>query len=145
MAEGLFRAALRQQSLSDQEVSVGSAGVAAMPGQVMSLETEEILNDQDASIDGFRSREVNGELVNDADLIIAMTGSHADVLCRYFPRHAKKVYLMGDFIDENEPVAGREIPDPIGMGKEAYVEVAEVMELAIPSILISLLENDTKK
>ena len=131
MAEGLLNAALK----GGGDALVASAGVAAMPGQTASRETLDILAEKKANLNGFRSQEVSESLLGNADLVIAMTSSHADVVRHYFPEMAEKVHLLCDFIDPEEGLAGADIPDPIGMGREAYEEVAEVMELAMPNII----------
>lgn len=133
MAEGLLRAAL--QSHPDLDVSVVSAGVSAMPGDQVSRETQDILLAKSAGLTGFRSQQVDESLLTQADLVIAMTASHADVVTRYFGATRESVHLMCDFIPTEEGLAGADIPDPIGMGPQAYREVAEVMALAVPEII----------
>ena len=134
MAEGLLKAALHCAG-GRSDVDVISAGVAAMPGQPASRETQDILEANGASLKGFRSQSVDESLLDRADLVIAMTESHADVVRRYFPTHAENVALLCDFIDPEEGLGGADIPDPIGMGVEAYEEVAEVMNLALLGIV----------
>ena len=43
--------------------------------------------------------------------------------------------LLTDFIDPAEGLTGVDVPDPYGMNRDAYEEVAEVIELAIPGII----------
>ena len=131
MAEGLLKAALK----GDEAIQVGSAGVAATPGQGASRETLKVLKKYKVSLKGFRSRQIDAQMLDDADVIIAMTHSHADVITRYFPEKADAVSLLTDFIDPDECLEGEDVPDPIGMGMAAYEEVAEVMELALPGII----------
>ena len=137
MAEGLLRSALQAAHMG-ADVDVVSAGVAAMSGQSASHETQEVLKEKGAALSGFRSQPVDDSLLSQADLVIAMTESHADVVRRYFSAHAGEVCLLCDFIDPDEGLAGEDIPDPIGMGAEAYEEVAEVMELALPGIIAAV-------
>ena len=132
MAEGLLVAALDESS----SISVGSAGVAAMPGQSASRETVAILKDRGASMANFKSRQLDEDLAHEADLIIAMSSSHADVLNRSLP--AVGVNLLTDFIDPAEGLVDMDVPDPYGMSRAAYEEVGEVIELAIPGILKAL-------
>lgn len=122
-------------SLQDEGVRVVSAGVAAMSGQPASRETQQVLSNKGASLKGFKSQQVDERLLKQADLIIAMTSSHADVVKRYFSDYAGAVNLLCDYVAPEEGLAGADIPDPIGMGMDAYEEVAEVMELALPGIL----------
>ncbi len=132
MAEGLLVAALDEGS----KIAVGSAGVAAMSGQLASRETTAILEDRGATLEQFKSRQVDQDLVKEADLIIAMSESHADVLSRLIP--GLEVNLLTDFIDPEEGLQGVDVPDPYGMNQAAYEEVAEVIDLAIPGILKAL-------
>jgi len=134
MAEGLLKKVLDQSN----DINVGSAGVSAFPGQSASHETEDVLKRRNASLKEFKSRQVDEELLSGTDLIIAMTNSHADFVKRLFPARAKCVKLLCDFIDEEEQLRGADLPDPIGMGSEAYEEVAEVIGLALPGIIKEL-------
>lgn len=138
MAEGLLKAALKEAGRSDVDVDVISAGVAAMDGQSMSRETREILDAKGASVNGFRSQQVDQSLLQRADLVIAMTSSHADVVRHYFSADAGEVRILCDFVDPEQGLAGEDVADPIGMGKAAYVEVAEIMELAMPGVIDAL-------
>ena len=64
-----------------------------------------------------------------------MTQSHIDALERRFPQHAKKYYLVCEFADISGQGPGVDVPDPIGMGRSAYEEAAEVLEQAIPTLI----------
>jgi len=137
MAEGLLKAALQNASIDG--VTVMSAGVAAMDGQAASRETLDVLTEKGASLEGFRSQQVDQSLFEGADLVIAMTASHADVVRRYFSADVGDVKLLCDFIDPDECLAGEDIADPIGMGKAAYDEVSEMMELAMPGVIAEVV------
>ena len=131
MAEGLLKASIK----GDSNIRVISAGVAAMPGQLVSRETQEILSENGGALKGFKSQQVDEVLLKEADLVIAMTSAHADRVRQFFSAHVGEVNLLCDYIDPSEGLAGADIPDPIGMGKAAYEEVAEVMALAMPGII----------
>lgn len=132
MAEGLLKSALTVKN----SINVASAGVSASPGSEMSLHTTYVLQGKAATIEGFKSQQVDAELLKGASLIIAMTTSHAMTIKHYFPE--SEVSLICDFIDEKEGLAGADLPDPYGMDIDAYQEVAEVIGLAIPGILAKL-------
>jgi len=138
MAEGLLRAALD----ADSNIKVSSAGVAAMPGQSMSRETQSILKKHNASLKGFVSRQVDEALLGQASLVIAMTASHAELIKRFFPDSCGEVKLLGDYIKDDDHWAGADVPDPIGMGESAYEEVAEVIEMALPSIIAEIKKTN---
>ena len=134
MAEALLKEALSGRA----DIDVGSAGVAAMPGQGASRETVAVLKRKNINFNTFKSRQVDDELLSGANLIITMTESHADTVKRYLPDCAGSVKLLCDFINEDKALAGADVPDPIGMGSEAYEEVAEVIALALPGIIEAL-------
>jgi protein-tyrosine-phosphatase len=134
MAEALLRKAVE----GIPGIKISSAGVGAMPGQSASRETISILEAKKAPLQDFQSRQVDEHLLSSSDLVIAMTKSHAAIVREYFPERADSVSLLCDFIDEDEGLVGADVPDPIGMGIEAYQEVAEVIELALPGIINKL-------
>ena len=131
MAEGLLRKAAEGRG----EVSVASAGVAAMPGGPASRQTVEALKRRGISLDGFRSRMVDAALIDWATHVFAMTRGHLAMLEEMFPEAKDKFYLACEFVDLPGRGVGADVPDPIGGGREAYEDVARVLELAIPGIL----------
>lgn len=131
MAEGLFRKAVAGRA----DYGVGSAGVAACSGTPASRDTLAVLKKAGAELDGFRSRRVTAELLAEATHVFAMTRGHLDVLEENYPEYAEKFYLMCEFADIPGRGIGCDVPDPIGMGRRAYEEVAKVFEKAIPAII----------
>lgn len=133
MAEGFFRKLVAEND--DFEV-LGSAGVAAFPGDRISVESVEILKKHGANggMDNFQSRAVDDELLKNATHVFAMTESHLDMLLQAFPDCAEKCSLVCDFILLNGKV-GIDVPDPIGQGPRAYGAVAQVFEHALPTLV----------
>lgn len=139
MAEGLFRQAVAGRS--DFEVS--SAGVSASRGTPASRETLAVLKKRGAALPGFASRRVGKELLGKATHVFAMTRSHLHALESMFPEHRDKFYLACEFVDVPGEGIGADVLDPIGLGSRAYDEVADVLELAIPTI-IAYIDSTTK-
>lgn len=131
MAEGLFRKAVAKRP----DFSVGSAGVAAYNGTPASSDTLAVLKKAGAELDGFRSRRVSARILEEATHVFAMTSGHLQALEDEFPEFSDKFYLMGEFIEVPGKGVARDVPDPIGMGRRAYEEVAKVFEQAIPTII----------
>lgn len=134
MAEGMFRHAVADRT----DYQVGSAGVAASTGDTASRDTLAVLKKRGISFDGFASRPVTAKLLENATHVFAMTGGHLAALERRFPQHADKFYLVCEFVDLPDAGVGTDVPDPIGMGRTAYEEVAQVLDLAIPTIIAYL-------
>jgi protein-tyrosine-phosphatase len=131
MAEGLFRDAVSKR----RDYFVSSAGVAAYPGQDANPETVALLKRRGISLGSFESRPVTRELIDDATHVFAMTHGHLRTLERLFPDSVEKFYLACEFADIPGKGVAADVPDPIGMGRKAYEEVAKVLDLAIPSII----------
>lgn len=137
MAEGLLRAKVS----ADKLIVVGSAGVAAMPGQAASRETQIILEQLEAPLTQFKSRQVDSKMLAMVDIIIPMTRAHAEMLSHYFPEKSESIRLLTDFIDADEYSTEIDVPDPIGMGSTAYEEVANLIERALPGIIKFIKET----
>lgn len=131
MAEAIFRKTVAGRD----EYSVGSAGVAAGRGSQASRETLEICKQSGAPLENFKSRAVTEELLKEATHVFTMTRGHLGLLEEHFPEFSDKYYLACEFVDINGMGLGADVPDPIGMGKKAYEDVARVMGEAIPAII----------
>jgi protein-tyrosine-phosphatase len=131
MAEGLFRQALAGRN----DIEVGSAGVFASKGGRASAETLKILRKRNIPLDSFQSRPVTESLIRKATHVFAMTEGHLAHLEERFPNHSRKFYLLREFAQTNEKRPIKDVPDPIGLGLDAYEDVAQVIERALPSLL----------
>jgi protein-tyrosine phosphatase/ribose 5-phosphate isomerase B len=131
MAEGLFRRAVAGR----QDITASSAGVAATKGYAASPETLSLLKKRGASLDGFKSRPVSDAILKEATHIFAMTEGHLAALEARFPAHADKFFLVREFSGVPDKRRGVDVPDPIGMGLDAYEEVAKILDAAIPTII----------
>lgn len=140
MAEALFRKAVEGRD----DYSVKSAGVAATKGSSPSRETAELCTALNAPLEGFRSQRVSAKLLGEATHVFTMTRGHMNVLEDHFPEFSDKYYLVCEFVEVPGGGLGADVPDPIGMGKRAYDDVAKVLDLAIPAI-IEYIDRTTPK
>ena len=136
MAEGIF-----QKAAHGLDYKVSSAGVAAHPGSSMSRETQAVLADQGVTLNGFRSRMVEAEMLIEADAVFCMTMGHLEMLEMMHPEHEAKYHLACDFAEIQGKV-GVDVPDPIGMGRPAYDQVAKVLEDAVIGVIGFLEERN---
>ncbi len=141
MAEGLFRLATRDR----EDFAVSSAGVSASRGAPCNPESAALIERHNAALDGFGSRAVSDAILAEASHVFAMTRSHLQVLESRFPMHSDKFYLTCEFADIPGMGIGADIPDPIGMGRSAYDEVAEVLAVAIPTIIAYIDQSAPKE
>lgn len=126
MAEALMRKHVaaklgcRIEEVEERGVVIQSAGIAARPGGLPSVEAVDVMREMGLSMDGHRSQPLTGKLVQDADLIIAMTRAHRDVILAEWPDAADRVLLMRR--------DGADVDDPIGGPPELYRACAKQID-----------------
>jgi len=130
IAEGLFQRLIGNR----KDIEVASAGVHAVRGQPPSLYAVQVCQQEDVDISGLRSQPLTNELVERATHIFAMTGAHLETVHLLFPHGVEKTYLLREF-EEPGTTVWRDVPDPIGLGREVYEECARTIKNALPSVL----------
>jgi len=137
MAEGLFRHMVKDRS----DIQVGSAGTATGYGQPPSLHSIEVLRPWGIDISRYRSQPLTESLVNKATLIFAMTRGHLDNITTFFPSAAEKTFLLCEFNEKVNPNSV-DVPDPIGLGIDAYFTARDKIKEALPGILAFIDQSD---
>ena len=137
MALGLFRRLLGNR----KDIEADAAGVHAVRGQLPSMHAIEVCRSRGVDISNFRSQPLTATLVERATHIFAMTGSHLETIHLLFPESMEKTFLLREF-EEPGATLWRDLPDPIGMGREVYQECAESIEKALPSLLAFVEETE---
>jgi glycine hydroxymethyltransferase len=130
IAEGLFRRLLGNR----KEIEVASAGVHAVHGQPPSLYAVQVCEEEDVDISSYRSQPVTAALVDRATHIFAMTGAHLETIQMLFPQGAEKSFLLREF-EEPGTTVWRDVPDPIGLGRDVYEDCVRTIKNALPSVL----------
>jgi glycine hydroxymethyltransferase len=130
IAEGLFRRLIGNR----KDIEVLSAGVHAVRGQPPSLYAVQVCAEEGADISDLRSQPLTAALVDRATHIFAMTGAHLETIQTVFPQGAEKSFLLREF-EEPGTTVWRDVPDPIGLGREVYEDCARIISNALPSAL----------
>ena len=140
MAEGLFRRLVERRG----DYEIASAGVAALAGQPASGHTLSVLREEKIDLAYFRSQPLTRKLAAQATHIFVMTRGHHAAVEDSFPEAADKTYLVTEFCAD-PAVMGDDIPDPIGMGREAYIETRTALKKALPSLVAFIDQTFPKK
>ena len=112
MAMALFR-------LKGTEVRAESAGIFAADGQPASPEAVKACKLLGADLSGHRSRRITPEIIEDSDIIAAMTLSHKmQLLLAGCPE--EKAFTLSELTG----IPG-DIPDPFGQSQEVYNRTAQ--------------------
>jgi len=135
MAEAIARHAAGQGRLpSGSALFVGSAGVGAWAGQPPSADAIRALRAIGIDHTG-RSKPLTREMIEKADLILCMTRGHVDAARRLVADRP----ALKDRIQLLDPAG--DVDDPIGMGQEAYDELARQFAELIPSRISAMLPS----
>ncbi len=133
MAEVLLQRRLEQEGLTDWQVT--SAGTWAVDGHPASRHTVRVMADQGLDLSPHRSRAVTRHIIQEVDLVLAMTHNHVEALRLEFPDQAANIYLLSEMKD------GRryDIDDPYGGSLADYQacasEVTELIDTGVGRIM----------
>jgi len=129
MAEGIARSLL-EKSPPGVKTVVRSAGVSAYGGAGATVEAIVAARKYGADLTTHRSTPLTREVLSNADMVYAMTRSHAEMARTIDP--GADVQLL-------DPDGG-DIPDPIGSPQSAYDETASAIERLVRARLAQLDE-----
>ena len=130
IAEGLFRRLVGNR----KDIEVASAGVHAVRGQPPSLYSVQVCQQEGVDISHQRSQPLTSDLIDRATHIFAMTGAHLETIHLLFPHGIEKTFLLREF-EEPGSTVWRDVPDPIGLGRDVYESCARTIKNALPSVL----------
>ncbi len=138
MAQGLFTWIIAQDQGEDYSngYEIGSAGLFAIDGMPAAQAALDTMLEYEIDLSRHRSRLIDQEMVNNADLVLVMTREHYLYMMEMFSESQGKIYLLGDFAGYDD----QEIVDPYGMGIELYRECA----LQIKGMLEAIVEKLSK-
>lgn len=139
MAEGVFKSLITKE----QNVEVFSAGTMSFGGGTAAKEAIDVLMEENIDISEHRSRPLTEELIDRADIILAMTDSHRRQVLSIAPDADEKTFLIKDFDDD----AGenKNIPDPIGMGKDVYTACVNEIKKCMSNLILEVLKENMSK
>jgi protein-tyrosine-phosphatase len=114
MAEALMSKILKEKQISGW--TADSAGLNARSGDAAAREAVTAAGEYGAHLSGHRAKQVDEEILESSDLILAMTASHRSALYDLAPGCRGRVFLLTEY------ALGRQgdITDPFGRGQLAY-------------------------
>jgi len=128
MAEGYFRHFMAQKTgcgvdkLSECGYKVISAGTVAEKGLSAAPEAVEACAGDGVDIRGHRSLRLSAELIEQSDVIFAMTCRHCRQIASIAPQSNSRCRML-------DPAA--DVLDPVGGGREVYSECAAMIRRAV--------------
>ncbi|MBI4584248.1 MAG: threonylcarbamoyl-AMP synthase [Planctomycetes bacterium] len=131
MAEALFRKYLaRKLSVAEDDLrqlgySIHSAGISAIDGGVASSLAVKVMKDMECDLTRHTTRQLTGEMVEEADRIYTLGLTHYQQLLQRYPHLEEKLSMLAE-----ESVA-----DPIGGNIDAYWQCAREIEEGVRRVL----------
>ncbi len=131
--------------LQKGEVKVSSAGLFAVDGDEASENAVKALEKlYDMDCDKHKAKQLDEDMVEDADLILTMTDSQKHAIAETYDEYEDKVFTWKEFAigpagDEDESV---DVDDPYGGDIDEYMECAEEIKALLEIILAKLIVMD---
>jgi protein-tyrosine-phosphatase len=126
MAEGVAASELARRGWT--HVAVASAGSSAEPGHPAAEHAVAAAARRGVDLRSHRSRPLTRDLVEWADLVLAMSPSHLDPVARL--GGAERTSLLGDFAAGTRG-GWHAVPDPFGGDEATYEQTIEALESLI--------------
>lgn len=120
MAEGL----LRQRFASRGKGSVESAGIAALAGRPADPIAVELLADRGIDISPHRARQLTGEMILAADLVLVMEEGQKEIVEGMHASARGRVHRLGR-------IGGFDVPDPYRASRTLFESVLSLIERGI--------------
>ncbi len=120
LAAALLEKKLRALGIDD--VFVESAGTMDLEGRGASRWSLEVGAENALDLSHHVSRQVNRSMLEDADIVVAMTKAHAEYIAAILSGVEEKTIVL-------------DVPDPYGLQKETYEAAFAVIEAAAPLII----------
>jgi len=141
MAEHLFKQILlRSQNPKTKEIAVTSASTGIYDGAPASRKTIEVMRRRGIDLRGFRAKQVTPELIDWADLILAMDRRNKKAIINMFPDTAAKTFTLKEYAGNDD---NPDVEDPVGQPIEQYEKCANEIEEALIKLNEKLKGNMT--
>lgn len=121
MAEVIARNIAVSTGVNDK-YQFSSAGLAAFSGLPASDQAIVVMKEFNIDLSQHVARQLTEKMLQDADLILVMTGRHRENIIKTWPEYKNKVYLLKAYADNN--LAATDIADPYGQSVQVYKKVA---------------------
>jgi protein-tyrosine phosphatase len=129
MAEGLFRQAFKDV---EKKCRISSAGLSALVGSQPDPIACELLLQKNIDISNYIARQLNTELIHDANLILVMESGHKARIEEFEPSAKGKVFRLGHWGDFD-------IPDPFNKNAAAFQFALNKIERGIADWLPKII------
>lgn len=125
---------------NNSNIIIESAGLFATNGMPATPEAIAVMEDFGIDLSGHRSRQVTGEMVQQADLVLTMTGTQRDWLVDMYPQAEGKTFTISEYLGEEG-----DLNDPFGQGGQVYRESANQIRKLLNQLAVLLRHPEGNK
>jgi protein-tyrosine-phosphatase len=147
LAEGVLQKKINDEAPANlkEKIWVQSCGIYAYEGNKPSEGAVRVAANNQIDISAFHSKPINRVLVEQADLIFALSIDHVNFVQENFPSARHKTYLMKSFGKDRPSTIGDSIPDPMGFPFEFYVKTFQEIHSTIDEIFQKIITMAEQK
>ena len=116
--------------------TIDSAGISANEGDSLSKHAETVLQKYNCTKKEHKSKNINQELMETADLILTMTEKHKNILLKEYSCCEKKIFNLREYAEDNS----QDIFDPYGGTVEDYEKAFLLIKDALDKIYKKLIK-----
>ena len=142
MAEAMLDSAVDESDILDGTIKTDSAGTFAFDGSEPAVHAKTVMKEMGFNIDRHRSKQVDQELVDWADMILTMDAYGLEQMQVMFPEAADKMLLLRSFACKDDVEKESEeyynIKDPYGEDLETYRSCAAEIKFCIDKLVEEL-------
>jgi protein-tyrosine phosphatase len=120
MAEALLKVKLAES----KDIVIESAGIGALVNHPADKYAQQLMRDRKIDISAHKARQINGSLVQNADIILVMEQGHKHAITDMFPTSRAKIFRLGEF-------SGKDIDDPYKKSLSAFEESLKSIESGV--------------
>ena len=135
------------------ELLASSAGTRAVIGHPVHRDAAVVLDALGGDTSGFAARQLTAKIASTADLIIAMTSAHRDIVLETTPRQLRRTFILTEAsrlasmddagtledLARLRPRLGTkdkpDVPDPIGQSPEVFAAIGAQIADLLPPIM----------
>ncbi|WP_371375405.1 protein tyrosine phosphatase [Thalassotalea aquiviva] len=102
--------------------TISSAGLGALVDKGIEESAAALLNQHGYNSDNHKARQINEQILADADLVLVMEKKHQQAIMKLYPSMSGKVMLLGKWNNDEE------VSDPYRKSQEVFEHVFKQIE-----------------
>jgi len=138
MAEGILKDRIERKGTGG--IRVSSAGTWGLEGEPAAKHAIDVCSDRGIDLAGHVARRLTPAMIQESDLILTMEMEHLQGVLDLAPDALGKTRMLSQYGPEETRI-DREIRDPYGRPRKAYVSCFEEIEGYVDALFDQLLEG----